>query len=1762
MNPQPNPSQLSDDDLQQLLLELHYGLLEDQEASELRHSIATDSHHAALWAQTLQAADKIACAATVPNDQPVSAQAASETGSLDRLSAPQKSPVVSDATELKSSEVNHTAVDHSVASSATPHESADLALTATTASATVDLDGDVVIRSSLKSWLVYLAVAVCFAVVIPTVNLLRAAPEKPHRQFRVAMESAAGADSTTRNRFYVTVSPADQSVKRSAASTGSVSGLPLVPASISFRVLANGAVLFRGEVSTEDGQPGKIVIPDSIAIPSNATLHIDASPNQDDGETYQLEIPLEPTRCLTFLSTDRPVYRPGESIYFRSVTLNRQLLPLESEVPIRYELYAPDGSLVSGSISDGVTERGVGNGQWVLSADASGGTYILKAKSLDDSFPEQSCQVEVRRYRAVKLKTDLEFKKRSFAASDPVKAELSVRRADDSIPAGAAVEIKATLDGATIYQSSGHLDTTGEIAIEFSLPETIVDGKGTLAIVIHDGAVTETAARPIPVHTGKVQVDFFPEGGYLVGGLANRVFFTARDTDGKPIEIKGDLLSQSGHVVAKAQTVRDGMGRFAFKPQVGQRYQLRITSPQGITEHPWMQAAVNDRPVLDAGVGVFGSDAPLELNVRSTRQRTCIVRAVCRGDLIGVQTVDLKIGDNRLVMPVRDGAAGVVRVTVLDTDQPQAKPLVERLVFRRSDAVLKVTAHSDDQQSVFAPGQSVAMTINVTDQYDQPVSDAVLGVRVVDDAALSLQTTETASLATYFMLTSEIEKPEDLEHANFYLDDSEEATFAVDLLLGTQGWRRFVSGSPDKFDETFRAALIRLLKLNGPRHLGRPAAVDNAASLSQQWAVYHQRAGLHWEEFVRNLQLWLALTLIAWLIAFACRPRRSVVTSALLLMICVGLLLPLGCAAQYETASPAPDDRATESAADQSVFLESEERTDATAKVMPTRDRGGDNAGAAPADPFGPLGEMPSADSQAGQAQPSESASEAAPKSDDPFEASFADRVINLLTGKDDDQDLQYTQLSNQQLRQLAEARGIDAQQLADRLMEEMRFPIRQYSHLREKQSTGVRSDFAETLCWNPLMVTDARGTAVIRFDLPDSISQFKVAVDAHSATGQLGSGGGQVMTKIPLQIDAKLPVEVTAGDRIDLPIGLVNGTSRETDLQVKIDVGDVVEAEQETLPTRLAAGDRKTEVVSLNVLSQPQVTRSFITLSAAEQSSVDGSKALSDTVRRSLRVVPVGFPFERFQAGSLQADQGVVIEVPGGVVDHSLAGTVNVYPSTRSQLSAGLESILRTPHGCFEQTSASNYPNVMALQLMLIDGTAGHATKLKALSLLRRGYQRLISYECSQLGFEWFGHDPGHEALSAFGLMQFTEMASLIDVDQEMLQRTRKWLLSRRDGQGNFQRNPRHLHSWSASQELVNAYILWALSSADLAANESLRVMPQLKRELTRMKSVALESEDAYLIGLSAITLGNQQDKPALATLLKMLSSLQQSDGSLEGQTTITNSGGRSRIVETTAIALMAFMQDPAYYPQAKQAAQWLIDHRQGGGFGSTQATVLALKALTVVHKLIVGPEGGSIDVLLAGETVDQITWQGRPGESIRWEIPRHILAKLNADDQATLQLRSQQSAAISFDVTWTGRTTKPQSDPGCPLVINVSLGEPVEQNVRVGEAIDVVVEVANGRDQGLPMSIAVIGLPGGLEPVNESLDQLKEAGEIDYYERRGREIVFYWRSFDAKQHRKLRFATIAQIGGRYAGPPSRTYLYYTAESKQWHQPLVVQIK
>src|SRR5205807_4856918 len=135
---------------------------------------------------------------------------------------------------------------------------------------------------------------------------------------------------------------------------------------------------------------------------------------------------------------------------------------------------------------------------------------------------------------------------------------------------------------------------------------------------------------------------------------------------------------------------------------------------------------------------------------------------------------------------------------------------------------------------------------------------------------------------------------------------------------------------------------------------------------------------------------------------------------------------------------------------------------------------------------------------------------------------------------------------------------------------------------------------------------------------------------------------------------------------------------------------------------------------------------------------------------------------------------------------------------------------------------STSNYPNVLILYYLKTSDQGRPEVDKRARQLLDSGYHKRTGFECQapaeqvkRRGYEWFGGAaPPHEALTAYGLLQFHDMARVYAVDPAMLKRTQQYLLDQRDEKGGFKRNRRAVDQFGrAPQDLTNAYIVWALT-------------------------------------------------------------------------------------------------------------------------------------------------------------------------------------------------------------------------------------------------------------------------------------------------------------------------------------------------------------
>ena len=1585
--------------------------------------------------------------------------------------------------------------------------------------------------------------------------------------------------------------------------TTSIAGDPM-SAPIRFAVYAPGEQQpkWRRETTGEDGRYQITLGEEPLA--AHAVLKVvaereDAESNEQD-EQFEAQLQVEPVHYVTRLATDKPLYRPGETVFYRSLTLTRFGLAADDPMPIEFEILDPSGAVLPDSKLQGATDRGVGNGAFEIpgAEDFPGGEYVLVARSLDEAFGEARRPFFIRRYRVPALKKELEFTRDSYAPGDTVVADFLAERKTGGPAADARLRIIATVDGDRVFQQDNvRTDAAGTFRVQFELPPEIERGDGQLAVIVDDGAHRETMAKTIPINLGKVEVDFFPEGGDLVAGLLGRVYFVGRDPLGEPVHIEAAVVNGSGRAVAALETTHEGMGSFSFTPQKGEQYSLKITSPAGVTHQPELpKVTAGQRVVLNTGTGVFDADAPLEFNVRAAESGVPLVAAAwCRGVPVGQQSLVTEVGEdedngaNLVSIPLTDEAGGVIRLTLFDYSESPPKPVAERLVYRRMPRRLNVRI--DGQSERYAPGETVKLCLEVTDEQGQPVP-AVLGVAVVDDALLSLADDDTPGMTTHFLLTTEVEDPEDLEDADFYLSDEPDAAAALDLLLGTQGWRRFTEKTLEELLEEGEdnQQLVRLAALGGPSN--PPVMFDNLEAIRSE---YEKNVADHRQERTETFGTLTALSFfgaVGLMLLVAMLGLLKIFSGVRFWVPAVGVgvcCVVLGVMLSAPGWDPPAGDV-------QVAFLPfnlpphvDETTTDATGDELLTDEEyklewlaeGAEEPGEMPPGLIEAFPEDAPAEPLAEAADPMAMPKAFADDEPDGFDEFFGEKAdkkrLDLAGGDfdlEDDGWLKHAELGDlaqfgRELRlrdllgdgkprrfldEFAGREMLDKKEYAENL-KRFRFTVREYQHQLRRMPgrPDVRSDFAETLYWHPMLIADQDGLAEVSFQLCDATTTFRLLVDAHGG-GRIGSGDGEVVSRIPFSLDPKPPLEVTAGDRIDLPLAVLNDTRDELTVELALQHGDLFALQHGELAALdgdsqrtliLTGGQRHREYFTLDVIGQRgDGELTFVGIAQGTGGS------LEDKIRRPLKVVPPGFPKELSYSGQIDGQQEVVVELPDYWVPGSLEVIVSAYPSALAELQKGMESMLREPNGCFEQASTSNYPNVLSLQYMQEHDVANPAVTRRAKDLLKKGYVKLTGYESPKLGYEWFGGDPGHEALSAYGLMEFRDMAEVYDVDPEMIERTARWLLDRRNEQGGFKRNPRALDSFGgAPQQITDAYITWALSESGQEGIE-----PQIEYVI----ELAGKSDDPYLIALAAASSLNGGNEDEGKKLLGKLAETQAEDGHLEGkQGSITRSGGVSLRVETTALAALAWLKTPAFTEQANRAIQWIVANRQGpGGFGSTQATILALKALVEHSKasrktLTAGTLIIKRDDLQIGEHAFAA---GQQETIVVDGLEANLESGLN---RLSIDLTGENQMPYAVDVRF--RTRKPQSHEDCPVRLSTKLAE---KKVKANETVALTAELTNtSQEDGQPMTIAILGLPAGLEPRADQLEELKETGAFDYYETRAREVICYWRALKPKQQVSFKLDLVAAIPGKYTGPASRTYLYYTSEQKQWCDPLEVEI-
>ncbi|MCA9545276.1 MAG: hypothetical protein KC613_12820, partial [Myxococcales bacterium] len=497
---------------------------------------------------------------------------------------------------------------------------------------------------------------------------------------------------------------------------------------------ASGAALAQAPTEADPDAPGKKVIQPPVT-PEKAPT---ASPTQEaPAELKDLLDKAENhfkganTRRI-YVQVDKPLYKPGETVWIKTWDLKLRGLDAGQANGIHYELVSPKGAVVR---SNRVRQQdGTATNDFEIPAGVPGGEYIIRARAFDGVTGERPIIVSA--YEPPRIKKKLEFVRKAYGAGDEVRATIEIKRPTGEPLANHALRALVTLDGQALPPVELSTNAEGGGLVKFTLPAEIAEGDGLLTVLVEDGGVTESVSKRVPIILKKLKFSLFPEGGHLVEGLPGRVYFEAKTLIDKPADVEGEIVDDQGQTVARFQTYKNGLGKFAFTPATGRTYAAKINKPVGITEQYTLPLPKAEGCVLQHFDDPDGQVPELRVAVRCTAPQTVYVMATVREQLFdsaavavpadGAAVVYLKAKDAALAQ-----ARGIARVTVFDAKRD---PVAERLVFRNRRAGLQVKITPD--QAGYVPREQVALTVETTTAGGAPVP-AELALSVVDDTVIS-----------------------------------------------------------------------------------------------------------------------------------------------------------------------------------------------------------------------------------------------------------------------------------------------------------------------------------------------------------------------------------------------------------------------------------------------------------------------------------------------------------------------------------------------------------------------------------------------------------------------------------------------------------------------------------------------------------------------------------------------------------------------------------------------------------------------------------------------------------------------------------------------------------------------------------------------------------------------------------------------------------------------------------------------------------------
>ncbi len=482
------------------------------------------------------------------------------------------------------------------------------------------------------------------------------------------------------------------------------------------------------------------------------------------------------------LHLDKPYYAIGDDIWFKAyVTDSRTSEPTTISNILYVELINDKDSvqkLLKLPMQSGITW-----GDFQLPDSLTEGNYRIRAYTqwMRNAGPvfffDKTIKIGNAWANKVFTKTDFVYSTENNKES--VKAIIRFVNESSSPFINAEINYQILLGSQKTSGSKTITDAKGEININVLNKATNI-----IATIILPGGEKVIKRIPIKTTSSQVDVQFFPEGGNLIEELPCKVAIKVTNANGFGENVSGAILDNDGVEILNFETTYLGMGSFFLTPTVGKTYTAKVKLANNIEkiialpkpEPSGYVLAVNNLDSTKATIKIMIS--PQLLN-----KGELDLIAQHNGKVLFTSKIPTAKQIASVVVPKINFPSGIVQFTLF---KAQNMPVSERLIFVNNTGD-KIDLDIQNLKSAY--DKKSAIDLAITAKNNKNLVQGSFSVAVTNTKMVQPDTENESNILTSLLLTSDltgyIEKPN-----HYFLNNNTKTLTELDNLLLTQGWRK------------------------------------------------------------------------------------------------------------------------------------------------------------------------------------------------------------------------------------------------------------------------------------------------------------------------------------------------------------------------------------------------------------------------------------------------------------------------------------------------------------------------------------------------------------------------------------------------------------------------------------------------------------------------------------------------------------------------------------------------------------------------------------------------------------------------------------------------------------------------------------------------------------------------------------------------------------------------------------------------------------